>query len=689
MGCLVLRAASVAPRDIDDNDSKTVVKKTGDAVIVEKDAVKSVLFVHVESRDVTFHISRHHANMKEEPLEFTGPYTPAKEIKLTAAHRNFIYRGKVPPSSEADVSSTVPTVVWHAVLSVLGLMPGIGALPLMYLTWLYFVRNRHLDLSRPALHSVIRSLWSNRSRVSWFFECIKTDFDRLVMIPLCVYPFQRFMLIITVLQDLRKADENDQQDILQDGLHLMQRSSVLMMCSISSVLLARVLAVNTIQVCSDIGHFKAKAKESMKGYAKVVLDGLEREFPETFKPFNPPMHTMDDYFKEDISLCRKSVAYVSGFCMCIGQVGVVLSWHVRTEGFNELYFGVGVLMAMVSGMNWTRFYARSLGSAIKLKETTKHFLLFRTTSTENHFGTWRKTWKIELRNILKKLPSEVLSEIEKARKASDSDEEDPIMHYSSDGFRCNKSASLHERPDKTKSDGEQVIENIPDASLEEFVHNVVHRASKEGEKQKRLHLCNIEDAIQWWALREFLLLDRIDESCVVEYSIAVSLIILLGFCCVGFVDWTVNKATITQANVDHDDVLSFFGPIGVMLVTSTVIFPLMLPLYEMMRACVDINELFEDDAKMLRRGQVQAQKALQTSKKDQGDAQAIVSFLGSMRGVIEGANRKQKLFGLVVDSKLLNWLILSGLSVVVGWLWKQLIPFAINVDLDLFSNDVT
>jgi len=127
-----------------------------------------------------------------------------------------------------------------------------------------------------------------------------------------------------------------------------------------------------------------------------------------------------------------------------------------------------------------------------------------------------------------------------------------------------------------------------------------------------------------------------------------------------------------------------------LVVACTTIAMLSILFFELVKACVTVNKMLDDDAKMLRDTMLELQ--LQDTEgsghsEDRTKVQeTLLPLISSMLQSMQDTDNKQKLFGFVVDAKMQNGFIFSVASVIVSCVWKQFSAAAIDLDLDKINN---
>jgi len=680
---------------------------TGDAILPQGTTDNlHALFVqkHIDG-SVTYHASRHDAYRGEHPMpNKIQPEKKLSQLDVIEALRLFVHRGPwyinqgpVHPQSLNDIRGTVSTVVGHAIMALLfGMIPAIGSIPLVYLTVIYAIGNYHLlcgpkpGFSKLGMHVYL---------------------PLYLMVCQCLDPALQFLTLRNLSKDLPSMEDEQRKGQLKTTMMYMQLRSVSLLCSIATIFMSRILAINTIKVFSDIAYYKALAEERMKLKKRSghILELFKRRFTDVYEPFSAPLSFNDRYFQEDVGIVRQVLTTCSAFTMFVG----LALWHANMLGYfrgesDLAAMGNFVMSSSVISMNWTALTKRLFGVVIKINRNAKQLVLCRTLNIGQDFTVWDKASKDMLKDLLEVRLGHVL----KAGGSEANGTEMDLAHVfgrqavvpagaSGGSFKSSIfSSDAEEVRDwfmkQSFSSGSRILEAVPDCYMGQIIAELIYGAETDHHQIKQLDLSKVEDAKAWWELRQFLLLDFADESCLVDYAIAVTLLLLGCFCCIGFLDWTTHKDNISEeisklsSDVERRHCLRKFlaslCPMSGLVVACTTIAMLSILFFELVKACVTINKMLDDDAKMLRDTMLELQ--LQDTEgsghsEDRTKVQeTLLPLISSMLQSMQDTDNKQKLFGFVVDAKMQNGFILSVASVIVSCVWKQFSAAAIDLDLD-------
>jgi len=674
---------------------------TGDAVLPVgvSDCLKAKFVRKHDDNTVTYHESRHAAYRGESPVDGVRPGKLLSQLDVADAWRHFIYGRQVAPRSMTDIRGTVSTVVWHTMAGLLfGMIPALGVLPLLFLTFTYAIQNFHL-FGGPA----------GEDRKTRIRQRILYGLGLYIMLYQCMIPLIQYTNLKAFYLELKATDAAHRAEQLGSTIMFLQLDAVRLLCSISSLFLIRVLAINTMRVYSDIAYYKALAEEHLPKRSRNILNEFKHRFTEIYEPFSAPVRIYDEYFNEKIGWVRKSLAIFSAASMFLSLTmwynNVVHRYSSRASPVVTISY---MFSAIIIGQNWYMLMIRLFGVVVKLKRNAKQLLLFRTLNADQDFTSWDTASKGMLREMLQarlqrvcqvgSRPAEmreVLLEHKPNSRIAALTRSFKASIFSSD-FKDFESWMMR----TSVASDTDIVTAIPDRFISHLVSKLVYSAKADEQEIEQLSLHKAEDAACWWNLRQFLLLDFADESCSVDYSITVTLLLLGCFSCIGFIDWTANKEVIASQSgkimgvMGHHprflQLVALLGPIAGMVLAATTITTLSILFYELAQTCVDINRLLDDDAKMLRDAMVelQVQSSVGSSQgaASADDAKALVPLLSSMLQSMQDTDQKQKLFGFVVDGRLQNGLIFSVTSVILSLVWKQFGAVAMDVDMEQISN---
>lgn len=699
----------------------------GDAVLeaaLAPGVPRAFYYVRKRGNNVTYHWTREGAEGSEDDCvhHLVVPGRILSQSELANEVRKFIYKGKVYPRSVTDIRDSVSVVVWHAIaVLIFGLVPGAGTIPMLAVTLHYGFGSHHMYMWPPDPNR-LRCFRTAGLRQTWsmllaLFLMLQSSLGPLLNVQ--YFHDMYFELVETHTTDKREA--LFKADLLQE-----QMRGISLVCSISTLFLDRILVTNIMRVFADIAYYKALAEENMvrtQSKARDILDGLRQRFGTVYETRSAPRNIDDRYFSESIGLLRRCVVVVSTICMTVGLIGAYLNYlHVTHVLLHKnlplVQLGVAMLSFILIGVNWYTLSTRTFGASSKLHRKGNQLLLFRALSRRQDYTSWDEAAKSKLKEILKiRLQSIGETGVDNVRRVLRGNSERCRRNTEKASLQCVISRSephdfdrwlKDELPNDSMDTQDEInrfgdlITVIPDRLLNHLVVRLIFGSA--GPHERRIatfDLHKVEDLSQWWSLRQYLLLDFVDESCTVDYSIATTLILLVCFVCNGILGWIAQKDLFIQPlgvamnKVSEEaywmHVLQRYIPIAATVVVMTIVATLCFMFADLTTSCVDINRLLAQDAQMLLDTKLEVQlRACMTGRQGgrssfwgdgrlnmsetggsgtptsglEANYQPLVVLISTMLEHLAGSQEKQKLFGFVVDCRLRNCLMVLGLLVL-------------------------
>jgi hypothetical protein len=213
-----------------------------------------------------------------------------------------------------------------------------------------------------------------------------------------------------------------------------------------------------------------------------------------------------------------------------------------------------------------------------------------------------------------------------------------------------------------------------------------------------LDLTRRRDIKIWWALRKYVLLDFKDESCIMDYCSACTLMLLVCFVVIGFVDYTIQKQD------SNGYTLCVMKRSAGLLMASGIVSILTLMFVTMMQACVTINQLLEQDSCVLmsaaydvsadesKRGVKETDNEVKETDNEATAAHrekdATLNLLWSLDAQVTRFDDQQTLFGYPITANLRNALAVTIFYTLLDYAWRLIHPFLQNVDMDALEEQV-
>lgn len=301
------------------------------------------------------------------------------------------------------------------------------------------------------------------------------------------------------------------------------------------------------------------------------------------------------------------------------QIGPLGSFSVPK---NWVFWFSSIYAIYLATVNW-RFLIRGvlITTSVHMQENCRQLLLFTALTRSEE---WNSRWSEQNRADLLKIvggsfDGETTCPTTSAASSSSEDEEDGFKQRLRQAIEDDQSAKKHE-----------------------------------------LDLGQEEDVKAWWLLRQYIQIDFVDEVVVAECCGVIVMILVFEFFLVAMMDWLRNHQISCAL---------------VLVVVLTL--ALLFAMYELFKACVSINTLWERDDHTLI-------DAIVTSAM-QGQSE-LKGLLESLQRKVLLSDARQELFGIRVTVTLRNAWVLSLVIWLLSTLWEVAKPSMEKADLESIEN---
>lgn len=499
-----------------------------------------------------------------------------------------------------DIRERWQTVALDAFIAILCAFPGLGIFALMYMWKEYSWKKYHI---------------LEKNRRILFVTVPGRLLEGVIWAQLLLDNISSAITYSRVYNLVRKEEE-----LFDASVEILQVESISNTVLLGSVLFVRILLVHAVEVSAHISYHKKEVKKKMESdskqnhRSKQLLRVLETRFKNLYRPMRETkvVHVDDIILKLESGwanvLVHGSTVFVALGYACL-QIN---SWTAvaETSGTNgKVSIGgmvnvpkisvVQLLSSFVSCYftvnNWHRLMKCLCSMTQRIENNTKQLLLFTTLTVQ----TSGELWSSENRHTL-----------------------DQILQMDAGG------KSVGSTQDKLDTSCMSKLEGLWDHPID---------------------LLELGDIQTWWHLRNYTQVDFEDESAMMNFSSALTFMLLVCFALSGYTDWMIHNSP--------------FSP-GLLLACFLVTI-LALVLFDVLKACININSLLERDVQILVDAATEA-AALPDEKK----AVQVSVLLRAMERKVESFDNKQEMFGFPITANMRNGWFVSIFVTGVTAAWE-------------------
>jgi len=219
-----------------------------------------------------------------------------------------------------------------------------------------------------------------------------------------------------------------------------------------------------------------------------------------------------------------------------------------------------------------------------------------------------------------------------------------------------------------QDDGLGSIEAMPDVNLC-LIQNVLIKVLF-NDMPVPFKLTDVASIKLWWCFREYIQVDFKDESYIMDYASAATVLILLAFMASAAMDWTLHKDYFLNGA---------FGHCGGLVLAGGVTISLAAILFALLDICIKINLLQSMDSQLLLRAAREAR--FDESNKDASKQKGIVQLLTLLHQEIHNFDSRQALFGYPVTVAVRSTLCLSLTAALSSYVLEAVFPVLRQIDI--------
>lgn len=364
--------------------------------------------------------------------------------------------------------------------------------------------------------------------------------------------------------------------------------------------------------------------------------------------------------KEELTTQSRLLALVSSAIMVIGLFGM---WRALRQ--NKVFikqgpktdhetippwviWGMQLLGLLATGLSWKSLTQSLMASSEQIRRNYRQLLMVRAlAATEDDFGKWSKDKRAVLEETL--------------RTRNNPRKDGPLNLLKKEGLSFN--------------------------------------------------LENMEQLQCWWELRMYVQTDCMDESCFMDYCCAVTVPLLLAFLGLGVAEFAakrdvlINLGNMMNGENEENNRMQLTMLAGTCVIVNCVA-TLTYTFFNNIQACVEVNELLENDANLLRwtAAKVQMKKdespaatkvhmqndecpvaaEVQMKKYESPESPPLLvaTFLNTLVASVKEVDDRQKLLGIPITPTLRNGLIATVGTALVQYLLAELRPLLHHLNLE-------
>lgn len=557
------------------------------------------------------------------------------------------------PRTIMDIETSYEEFSIDICVAFLGLIPIFGVLPLGWLWYKYIFGKSHI-------------LFENRLHVAIAF----------------------YLLIFNSLTDsavfIANFGKVHHRDLkVQEWLDVLQLDLIGNVMSIASLLVPRVLLAWQLEIGADVAYYKAKLNDEQAATSipgddecRKVVEAFQHNFPNLFPRPHPARHAMN-LQGPALKGWHYTLMILSSLSV-LGGLGL-LSWKLYEDDSSLSYWKIGLcaFSICIVTKNWWELFANLSRAALRIETNSRQLLLFTSLVGNQDYGGWTQ----HNRHCLREIFRETEEKMKEAADAEATQEQSEMINRTrlANWKKAITNLQKHDYAGGSSDISSPIVDDIAEVQLlsaqfREAVKQVFFK-----ELALPFDLTDSKSVRLWWSVRQYIQIDFKDESCIMDFSSACTMLLLFIFLSFGLWDWILHKEYFFKGSYSH---------CGGMLLAFGASLSLSIVLYGMLDQCIRINLLQDMDSRLLITAARQVRLGNVQSDKEAKGLESTAQLLATLEYELRCFDDRQTLFGIPITATVRNGLIASLGAALTSYAWDALCSMTKGMDIERIVEEI-